>query len=284
MTSSDLLDFAETSHQVQAGPYSLHYHESGTGDAFVLLHGSGPGVSGWSNFRGNFPVFAKRFRTIILDMPGFGLSEGPPLDRAYPKVAADALLLLLDELGIEKTHLLGNSMGGYVAAEFALDNPTRVDRLVMMGPGGLAINTFSPPQSEGAKRLFEFLDDPTRERMVAWVECMVSNMSVVSDELIDERTANANKPGQIERTRDIFASLGRFPNPTPPWTRAHQITQRTLITWGRDDRMLPVDGAFTAWRMMPNADLMLLSNCGHWAQVERKSDFESLVVDFLTRP
>lgn len=283
MTTAEL-DFEATGHEVAAGPYKLHYNEAGDGPVFILLHGSGPGVSAWSNFHANFPVFAQHFRTILLDMPGFGLSSGPPFDRAYPKIAAEAAHMLMDELGISKAHLLGNSMGGYVAAEFALAYPDRADRLVMMGPGGLAQNSFSPSPSEGAKRLYEFFNEPTRERMIAWVECMVSDITTVSDELIDQRTANANKPGQIETNREIFGTLARFPDPTPPWTRAHQITHRTLITWGRDDRMLPVDGAFMSFRQMPNADLVLFSHCGHWAQVERKNDFERLVIDFLTRP
>src|ERR1700729_1796373 len=91
------LDFEETSRYLE-GDYRLHYHEAGDGPPLVLLHGSGPGVSGWSNFRGNFPVLAERFRTVLFDMPGFGLSQRPEFDRAYPRVAADALLTLLDKL------------------------------------------------------------------------------------------------------------------------------------------------------------------------------------------
>src|SRR5215469_12487769 len=150
------LDFESTSRYLD-GDCRLHYHEAGDGPALVLLHGSGPGVTGWSNFRGNFPVFAQHFRTIVLDMPGFGRSDRPPLDRAYPRVAADALAGLLDALGIEQAHLLGNSMGGYVALEFALAYPDRVSRLVGMGPGGLAANVFGPDPAQGARRLPEFM-------------------------------------------------------------------------------------------------------------------------------
>ena len=125
----ELLDFDATSKWIE-GATRIHYHEAGDGPVLILLHGSGPGVSGWSNFKGNFPVFSAQCRTIIMDMPGFGLSDPEVYNRPYPKHAADAVVRLMDELGIEKAHLLGNSMGGYVTAEAALAHPQRFDRLV----------------------------------------------------------------------------------------------------------------------------------------------------------
>src|SRR5690348_13562918 len=101
MTTAPALEFESTSRFLE-GEHRLHYHEAGDGPPLVLLHGSGPGVSGWSNFRGNFPVFARQFRTVIPDMPGFGLSDRPPLDRAYPRVAAEHLVRLFDALGLER--------------------------------------------------------------------------------------------------------------------------------------------------------------------------------------
>ena len=276
------LDFEATSRFLE-GEHRLHYHEAGEGPALVLLHGSGPGVSGWSNFRGNFPVFAQQFRTVIMDMPGFGKSERPPFDRAYPRVAADHVARLLDALGIEKAHLLGNSMGGYVAFETALAYPDRVDRLVGMGPGGMAVNILGPEQSEGARRLMEFMMNPSKAGMEAWVDTMVANKKVVDDQLIEERLANALKPGALESAMAIFASLGQFPETIPLYARVKDIKAPTLITWGRDDRMLPVESGIFGFRQMSNAELHLFSKCGHWAQVERKDDFERLVIEFLTR-
>lgn len=281
--STTTLDFEATSRFLE-GDCRLHYHEAGSGPALVLLHGSGPGVSGWSNFRGNFPVFAGQFRTVVMDMPGFGLSERPPLDRAYPRVAADHVLRLMEGLGIEKAHLLGNSMGGYVAFEFALAYPERVDRLVGMGPGGLAANVLGPEPSEGARRLADFMMGPSKAAMEAWVDTMVANKAVVDDQLIEERLANAMAPGALESAMAIFASLGQHPEPVPLYARVKGIKAPTLITWGRDDRMLPVEQALFGFRQMPNAELHLFSRCGHWAQVERKDDFERLVIEFLTRP
>ncbi|MHB1444684.1 MAG: alpha/beta fold hydrolase [Acidimicrobiales bacterium] len=281
--SAALLDFESTSRRLD-GEYDVHYHEVGDGPPLVMLHGSGPGVSGWSNFKGNLPVLAAQFRTIVPDMPGFGRSGRRRYERAYPRVAADSVRFLLDQLGIERAFLLGNSMGGYAAAEFALAHPERVDRMVLMGPGGLAVSLFNADPSEGAKRLAEFMTNPTREGMVAWVDCMVANKKVVDDELIDERLANALQPGAIDSALSIFMSLAQFPEEVPLYARAERISVPTLITWGRDDRMLPFEQALFAFRRLPRAELHVFSRCGHWAQVERKDEFERVVIEFLTRP
>jgi 4,5:9,10-diseco-3-hydroxy-5,9,17-trioxoandrosta-1(10),2-diene-4-oate hydrolase len=279
----DLFDFDATSRSVETANYKLHYHEAGEGPTLIMLHGSGPGVSGWSNFKGNFPVLAEHFRTIILDMPGFGLSSKPNYSKSYPQHAADAAAEFMDALSIPSAHFLGNSMGGFVASELVLEHPDRVDRLVMMGPGGLFVPVTSPDRSEGSKAMAEFMMNPTRENMVGWVDTMVSNTDVVSDELIDERLANALKPGALESAGEVFGSLAQFPRPVPLFALVHLIEHPTLITWGRDDRMLPIDGALLAARRMPNAELHTFPNCGHWAQVERKHEFERLVIEFLTR-
>lgn len=277
----DTLDYAGTTR----GPSStdkLHFHEAGEGHPLVLLHGSGPGVSGWSNFSKNLPVFARNFRTIVVDMPGFGASPDMTYDRPYPEIAAETIVTLLDDLGIEKTHLLGNSMGGWVALETAALAPDRVERMALMGPGGLYAPLLGPMMSEGARRLNAFLVDPTREALEAWVDSMVYDPATITPQLLDERWANATAPRAIERMRAVMASLG-LPGKAPLWARTDEIPHKTLVTWGRDDRMLPPDGALFALRRMPKADLHILGECGHWAQVERKHDFESLVTDFLTR-
>ncbi|MDZ7886446.1 MAG: alpha/beta fold hydrolase [Mycobacterium sp.] len=268
------------------GEYDLHYHDAGAGPPLLLLHGSGPGVSAWSNFSENIPVFAREHRVLSLDMPGFGDSPAVEWRDLYSRVAADAVRWFLDEHEISEVDIVGNSMGGNVATEFALAHPDRVRRLVLMGPGGLAVNTFSPAASEGARRLFEFLADPTRARMAAWVETMVSDPALVTKELLDERMNNALRPLAIENTAAIFAT---FANPdldtvAPLWARASKLQTPTLVVWGRDDRMLPFEGGLFPFRQLPDAELHVFSRCGHWAQIERKNDFERLVLEFLSRP
>ena len=134
----------------------LHYHEAAAGEPggprpVVLLHGGGPGASAWSNFGRNLPVFAARFRTLLVDQPGFGRSDKPPVTGNYFTFAAEALAGLLDELGIDRVHLVGNSLGGGTAVRFALRFPERAGRLVLMGPGGLSLNVFAPDPTEGVR-------------------------------------------------------------------------------------------------------------------------------------
>lgn len=284
---SETLDFDATSRTITAGRFELHFHEAGVdlpGTPILFLHGSGPGVSGWSNFSGNFATFAAKRRTIILDMPGFGKSPELEWDAAYPRVAAEAVDALLDALGIDQVDLVGNSMGGNVASETALAYPARVRRMALMGPGGLAENLFAPSTSEGSRRLFEFLQKPSREGMVAWVDTMVGNPAVVSDELIDTRLAAALEPGAITRTMKIFGSIF---NPEfrglPLWARAENIKQETLLIWGRDDRMLPYEGAHFAFRHLPNAELHVFSKCGHWAMIEQREAFNRIVLEYFSR-
>jgi 4,5:9,10-diseco-3-hydroxy-5,9,17-trioxoandrosta-1(10),2-diene-4-oate hydrolase len=262
------------------------YHEAGEGEPLFLLHGSGPGVSAWSNFRGNLPVFAERFRTIAPDLPGFGGTDLPTLDGVYPAVAARWIARLMDELGIESAVFLGNSMGGAVAAELAVRSPERVRRMALMGSGGLSMSIFQTEPSEGFKRLFEFLEDPSRERMTAWVRTMVFDQRLVTDELIDERLRNATAEGVLHKTRVIFGSMFDPANQAknaPLWTRAATVATPTLLLWGRDDRMLPYDQAHFATRWLPDVELHTFARCGHWVQVERKTDFERVALEFLTR-
>ena len=138
-----------------------------------MLHGGDPGASAWSNFGACLARFAEDFRVLAVDQPGFGGSDKGAIEGHFFTFAADKLAALLDELGIERVHLLGNSLGGGTATRFALELPERVGRLVLMGPGGLQQNLFSPDPTEGIKRLYEFGADPTRERMRAFVDTMV---------------------------------------------------------------------------------------------------------------
>jgi len=262
------------------------YHEAGEGEPLILLHGSGPGVSAWANYRYNLPVFAERFRTVAPDLPGFGGTQLPELDEMYSVSAARWIARLMDHLGIESAGFVGNSMGGAVVAELAALHPERVRRMAIMGSGGLSTATFAPDPSEGLERLFDFLGDPTRERMVEWLKAMLFDHSLITDELIDERMRNATAEGVIDRAKAIFGSMfdpKLRQTYTPLWTRAATFATPTLMLWGRDDRMLPYDGAHFANRMLPEIELHTFARCGHWIQVERKTEFERVVTEFLTR-
>jgi 4,5:9,10-diseco-3-hydroxy-5,9,17-trioxoandrosta-1(10),2-diene-4-oate hydrolase len=275
----------ETTSRRLDGSNHLHYHDAGSGPPLLMLHGSGPGVSGWSNFQGNLPTFAQHFRTLVVDQPGFGRSYHPTLAGPYHEVSIDAIVRLLDELDVDRVHVLGNSLGGRIAAELALAHPARVDRLVLMGPGGLGVNTLSPNPSEGMQRLMEFNESPTKDLLYRWLKSMVADASDLTEELVDERYSNIMRPGALEWSRTFFRALfdPALQTGPPLWARASHVRHRTLLTWGRDDRVIPLEHALMPLRQLPNVELHVFSQCGHWAMIERKKEFEGVVLEFLTR-
>ena len=266
----------------------LRYYDTG-GDALpvLFLHGSGPGVTGWRNFRGVLPAFAERFRCLILEFPGFGVSDDAG---GHPMMTAQAAVIpFLDALGIRRVDIVGNSMGGGVGIHTAIEHPDRVRRLVTIG--GIGTNVFSPGPSEGIRLLQEFTEDPTRQRLVDWLNSMVYDPALVTDELIEERWVLATDPDTLASARRMygkaaFAQMMQFMQASAeplPWARMHKVTVPTLLTWGRDDRVSPLDMALIPMRSIPNAELHVFPNCGHWAMIEAKSAFEATVLSFLSR-
>ncbi|SOJ55062.1 4,5:9,10-diseco-3-hydroxy-5,9, 17-trioxoandrosta-1(10),2-diene-4-oate hydrolase [Mycobacterium simulans] len=278
-------DFREIS--TPAG--TLRYYDCGLdGSPVVLfLHGSGPGVTGWRNFRGVLPTFAEHYRCLILEFPGFGVTDdfgGHPMFTAQGVVAP-----FLEALGIDTVRIVGNSMGGGVGINFAIEHPDRIDRLVTIG--GIGTNTFSPGPSEGIRLLQEFTEDPTRQRLVDWLKSMVYDQSLITDELVEERWQLATDPETLAAARRMYgkatyaammAAMNASDRPLP-WGVMHKVTAPTLLTWGRDDRVSPLDMAIIPMRTIPNAELHVFPNCGHWAMIEAKDAFESTVLAFLSR-
>ena len=274
-----------TSRLAQTEMMRLRYHEVGAGDPVVLLHGGGPGASGWSNFGANLPVFAERFRVLVPDQPGFGASDAPPVEGNYFTFSARALASLLDHLGIDRVHLVGNSLGGGTAVRFALNYPERAGRLVLMGPGGLSLNVTSPDPTEGVKRLGEFAapPGPSKEKMAAFLRTLVFNQKLVTDELVQERFEQASRPEAIAAMMSLGMSF--FDKATAEdgmlWREAHRLRNEVLLIWGREDRVNPLDGALVALKQIRKAQLHVFGGCGHWAQLEKFDQFNRLALEFL---
>ncbi len=265
----------------------LRYHEAGDGPPLLMLHGSGPGVSGWQNFRGNLDVFARHFRCLVLEFPGFGVSD--PAD-GHPMVTAPAAVVrFLDGLGLDRASIIGNSMGGIVAANVAMSHPERVNRMVSIG--GIGKNIFAPSPGEGIRLLMDFAENPTREALVRWLHSMVYDPAMVTEELIEERWALANEPATLESMRQMYsrkamaaqAKAAAAADTAPYWAMLHKVQAPTLLTWGRDDRVSPVDMANLAMRTLPQGELHVFPNCGHWVMIEQKDAFENAALAFLTR-
>ncbi|UOZ11489.1 4,5:9,10-diseco-3-hydroxy-5,9,17-trioxoandrosta-1(10),2-diene-4-oate hydrolase [Amycolatopsis sp. WQ 127309] len=268
-----------------AGGLKLHYHEAGAehAETVILLHGGGPGASAWSNFGRNLPEFAKHYRTIAVDQPGFGRSDKPTAHPQYFRHSADAVAGLMDALGVETAHFVGNSLGGGAAVRLALNHGKRAGRLVLMGPGGLSVNLFAPDPTEGVKNLGKFGAKPSRERMEAFLRIMVHDQALITDELIDDRFAAANTPESLAAMRAMGMSFAQPETYEEGmlWREAHRLRQRVLLIWGREDRVNPLDGALVALKTIPRAQLHVFGGCGHWAQLEKFDEFNRLALDFL---
>ncbi|KMO71813.1 4,5:9,10-diseco-3-hydroxy-5,9,17-trioxoandrosta-1(10),2-diene-4-oate hydrolase [Mycolicibacterium chlorophenolicum] len=278
---------AETLRETSTSAGTLRYYDIGQGPVVLFLHGSGPGVTGWRNFRGVLPAFTEHFRCLVLEFPGFGVSDdwgGHPMVTAQGTVTP-----FLDALDIERAHIVGNSMGGGVGVNTAITAPDRVDRLVTIG--GIGTNVFSPGPSEGIRLLQEFTEDPTRQRLVDWLNSMVFDQALVTEELIEERWALATDPETLAASRRMYGKAAFAAMMTAmasseaplPWARMHKVAAPTLLTWGRDDRVSPLDMALIPMRTIPSAELHVFPRCGHWAMIEAKAAFESVVTAFLRR-
>jgi len=302
--SSGQADGEQMSHLAEIGGLPVRYYDSGPacdsearsaagagstrrGDAatVVLLHGGGPGASSWSNFGRNLPVFAKRFRALMMDLPGYGRTAARPATGHFFTIAADTLARLLDSLAIEKVHLIGNSLGGGASLRFALNYPDRAGRLVLMGPGGLTVNVLAPDPTEGVRRLMEFgaPPGPSRAKMEAFLRIMVHDHRLITDELIDERFAVASQPealaGMIAMGSSFF---GEHAEDGMLWREAHRVPHEVLLVWGREDRVNPLDGALLALKQLKRAQLHVFGSCGHWVQLEKFDEFNELCLRFLS--
>lgn len=259
----------------------IHYAEAGSGPALIFIHGGGPGSSGMSNFGRNVGAFAERYRTIVIDLPGYGQSTKlkitEPLWGYYAKVMAG----FIDALGLGKAHLVGNSLGGAVSLKTALDFPQKVDRLVLMGPGG-GYSLFDKQPSDGIRSLLTFYAEPgpSLTRMREFLNYLVYDPSSVPDALLQQRLDQALDPETAE-----FMPLRLGPNMPPIeelWRqRLDLLPHETLIIWGREDRVNPLDQGLILMRQIPNARFLVVPRCGHWVQWEKADEFNRTVEGFL---
>ncbi|MEW4983259.1 MAG: alpha/beta fold hydrolase [Cycloclasticus sp.] len=262
---------------------NLHYNEAGNGkETVIMLHGGGPGAAGWSNFSRNIDAFSEKYRTILLDCPGFNKSDTIITGDARDVLNARAIKGLMDELNIEKAHLVGNSMGGASALSFSLEFADRLDKMVLMGAGGGGQSMFSPMPLEGIKLLVTLYQNPSLEALKKMIEVFVYDPSLMSDELIESRFENMmRKPEHLENFMKSFAKSKLIVTDFTP--NLSKIGAETFIIWGRDDRFCPLDHGLKFLWGIPSADLHILSQCGHWAQWEHAEKFNTLTLDFLAR-
>jgi len=266
----------EIANSLQVGECTLNYHDQGEGDAILLIHGSGPGVTAWANWRGVIPVLSQRARVIAPDMLGFGYSRCPSEWQLDPDTWVRSLVGLLDALEVERVSIVGNSFGGAIALAFAKAHPQRVRRLVLMGAAGLSF-----PLTDGLDKVWGY--QPSLAAMRGLMEVFAFDHSIINDDLVRMRYQASIRDDVQSR----FAQL--FPAPRQrgiemlalPEAALRELPHDTLIIHGRDDQVIPLAVSERLLRLIPHAQLHVFGECGHWVQIERAEPFARLVGDFL---
>jgi 4,5:9,10-diseco-3-hydroxy-5,9,17-trioxoandrosta-1(10),2-diene-4-oate hydrolase len=272
---------------IRAGNQELFVAEAGEGYPVVLLHGGGPGATGLSNYSRNIETLAQRYRVIVPDMPGYGRSS-KGMDGGDPfGFLAKSIRALFDELGIERAHLVGNSYGGAAALRLALDTPERVDRMVLMGPGGIGTTRALPTAGLNCLLGYYAGDGPSREKLESFIrEYLVFDGAAVPDDLIDLRyeasidpEVVANPP--LRRPSGLFALRTLWRMDFTRDGRLGKLQTPTLVVWGADDKVNRPSGGPALARTMPDCTLLEVPQAGHWVQWERADLFNDAVLGFL---
>jgi 4,5:9,10-diseco-3-hydroxy-5,9,17-trioxoandrosta-1(10),2-diene-4-oate hydrolase len=255
---------------------TMHYHEAGSGDRGVILfvHGSGPGASGWSNFKGNYPFLAEHgYRTIVPDTMGYGYSTKPEEGTFSLDDVAGQYKGLLDALGVDRATVVGNSQGGAIAITMALNYPELVEKLVLMAPGGLETRE-TYMEMEGIKAMIRVLykEGISKETMRKVFTLQLHDESKITDEVIEERYQVA-----MTQHKDNIARI-RVANQEE---RLSEIQCPVLCFWGANDKFCPSIGASKIATRIPNSRTVLIANCGHWVMVEYQKLFNDLTLKFL---
>ncbi|MQY11171.1 2-hydroxy-6-oxo-6-phenylhexa-2,4-dienoate hydrolase [Streptomyces sp. RB5] len=276
------LDPKDIARTVEVADGTLRYYEAGSGHPLLLLHGSGPGATGWSNFAGNIEALAENFHVYAVDMPGWGESSAVTVDEIDHVRTA---IQFLDALGIDKAAFVGNSMGGQNSLRLATEHPGRISHLITMGPPvGMRPTLFGAGDgpSEGLKHLIAAYRDPSPENMRRLVEIMVYDKATFAT----PELCKARSDAALARPDHLRNYVEGMPKgaPLPQWVKPELLSKiqvPTLLIHGRDDRVVSYENSLFLLANIPNSRLVVLNHCGHWAMIEHPDEFNRLVTDFV---
>ncbi|TDG12055.1 alpha/beta fold hydrolase [Seongchinamella unica] len=259
-----------------ANGYKIHYLDEGTGEVVVFLHGSGPGASGYSNFKGNYPMLVEAgYRCIIPDHIGYGFSDKPD-DVDHPlSFFVECIKQTLDCAGVDKCTLVGNSLGGAIAIGLTLDYPELVEKLILMAPGGLS-ELAEYQKMPGMQKVFQVFGsgEPVTPAVMKdlFATGLMHNAQLATDELVAERMQIMEiMNGHVMATMDIPVLVDRL----------GEIGCPTLGFWGMDEKMMPEEGIMAMVRNIRHMRTILVNECGHWVMVEHEGMFNRACLDFL---
>lgn len=267
----------EIVNNIKTGSFNTNYHDLGEGDPIMFIHGSGPGVSAYANWRLSMPMLAQKFRVIAPDMAGFGYTDRPE-DMTYNMdVWVKQIIDLMDALDIEKTHLVGNSFGGALALALSIAYPERFEKIVLMGAMGVEFEL-----TDGLDQAWGYT--PGLENMRSLLDTFAYSRVLVTDELAQMRYEASIRPG----FQESFGSMFPVPRQVSVSDMASSeedikgIDKDVLIIHGRDDKVIPFENSIRLHRLIERSQLHSFGQCGHWSQIEHGERFNKLLLDFFS--
>lgn len=273
---NSIISNPEIGQSIQCGNILTNYHDVGQGEPILLLHGSGPGVSAWANWRLTIQSLQDQFRLIAPDLAGFGYSQFPDDQQFSRDNWLKQIVDFLDALQLDKVNVIGNSFGGSMALALAIYHPERVNKLILMGSVGVPFEL-----TAGLDAVWGYT--PSFENMQKIMQIFAYNQNLVGDELVQMRYIASTK----EDTRAAYESM--FPAPRQRWVEAMShsetairgIQHPTLMVHGRDDKVIPLSTSLTMLDWIDNSQLHIFGRCGHWTQIEHAKAFTQLVANFI---
>ena len=267
----------EIGERIDVNGIGTNYIVAGEGEPLILIHGSGPGVTAYANWRGVIPDLAKSFRCYAPDTLGFGYTDFPAEIQGFDMDRWIAHLTgFMDALGIESAHFIGNSYGGALTLALAARHPERVRRAVLMGAAGVPFEV-----TEGLKKVWGY--EPSVDAMRDLMNTFAFDSSLVKEEIVRSRFEASVRPG----AQEAFSSL--FPEPRQRWLDAlatseaelKALPHEVMAIHGREDVIVPFEVSLRFSQLIPNCELHIFGQCGHWTQIEKRDRFVALVTPFL---
>lgn len=250
-----------------------HYHELGEGTPILFLHGSGTGVTAAANWWLNLEEISNVGRCIAIDSIGYGQSIAAPDTQYGIREWVRHAVRVLDALGIEKTWIVGNSLGGWLAFQFAIDYPERLLGIVSMGTGGAKLTQALKGHSNPTLTLEGIRDT---------LELFVVDKELVTDELVELRYKSALNDTASDRLAEVVAARDRDREALPlDFDVLSRLELPVLLIHGVSDRVIPVSRTWEILNVIPHADAHIFSQCGHWSQVERAEEFNQIITSYL---
>ncbi|MBL0708061.1 MAG: alpha/beta fold hydrolase [Sulfurimonas sp.] len=268
----------EIAKSIKTGNFNTNYHDLGTADETIMfIHGSGPGVTAFANWRLSMPELSKKFRIIAPDMVGFGYTDRPEGIVYNMDTWVQQTIDLMDALGIKQTNLVGNSFGGALAVALVIKHPKRFKKVVLMGAVGVAHDI-----TYGLDRVWGYT--PSLENMKDMLDIFAYNRDLVTDELAQMRYEASIRPG----FQESFSAM--FPAPRQNGVDAMEsdeqdikkIPHDTLIIHGREDKVIPLSNSIRFNQLIKKSQLHVFGECGHWTQIEHKDRFINLLDNFFS--